>query len=246
MEEPMSFEIAPLPYPPGALAPVLSAAAVELHYEKHHKGYLAKLRNLSEGKPEANASLVELIHTAKGELFNNAAQVWNHSFYWQCMSPHGGGHPMGALKAALETSFGTFGAFRAEFAAAAIGKFGSGWAWLVRNAMGELRVASSDDADNPLQHGSTPLLALDVWEHAYYVDYRNERARYVEGFLDQLVNWEFVAGNLAAAERQRATSEVRGEGDAVADADYRAAATAFAASGRVEDAAREAVRGEKA
>ncbi|MFI5319952.1 MAG: superoxide dismutase [Myxococcota bacterium] len=242
----MSFEIAPLPYPTDALAPTLSAVAVEIHYEKHHKAYLAKLRKLTEGRPEASSSLVELIQTANGEIFNNAAQLWNHSFYWQCMRPGGGGTPTGALLAALERGFGSFADFRAQFAAAANGEFGSGWAWLMLDAMGTLRVASSDDADNPLQRGSVPLLALDVWEHAYYVDYRNERGRYVEGFLNRLVSWEFVAANLDAAERARASSPNQGEGDAVADAAYRAAATAFAASGRVEAAAREAVRGEKA
>jgi Fe-Mn family superoxide dismutase len=197
----MTFEIEPLPYPMDALAPTLSAAAVALHYEKHHKGYVAKLEALTEGRPEASSTLVELICSAKGDLFNNAAQVWNHSFYWQCMRPRGGGKPAGSLLRALEASFGSFDSFRAEFAAAAVGEFGSGWAWLVRTAMGELRVTSSDDADNPLRRGAVPLLAIDVWEHAYYVDYRNERARYVEGFLDQLANWEFVSANLATAAR---------------------------------------------
>jgi Fe-Mn family superoxide dismutase len=241
----MPFDIAPLPYSFGALAPTLSAEAVEIHYERHHKAYLAKLRKLTEGRPEANESLVALIQSAKGEIFNNAAQVWNHSFYWRCMTPGGGGAPTGALAARLEAGFGSFERFRADFAAAANGEFGSGWAWLVQDAMGTLRVASSDDADNPLQRGATPLLTLDVWEHAYYVDYRNERARYVEGFLARLVCWEFVAANLAAADLARASASNQGEGDVAADARYRAAATAFAKSGRVEAGAREAARGEK-
>jgi Fe-Mn family superoxide dismutase len=199
----MSFEIAPLPYATDALAPTLSAAAVELHYEKHHKGYLAKLRKLTEGTAEASSSLEELIRTARGELFNNAAQVWNHSFYWCCMRARGGGKPSGTLLAALEAAFGSFERFRKQFADAANGEFGSGWAWLVLDPLGQLRVASSDDAENPLQRGAEPLLALDVWEHAYYLDYRNERARYVEGFLDQLVNWDFVVANLNAAAKAR-------------------------------------------
>ena len=193
----MSFEIAPLPYPLDALAPTLSAAAVEIHYEKHHKGYLAKLKELTAGKPEASASLVELIQTAKGDLFDNAAQLWNHSFYWKCMRPGGGGTPTGPLLAGLEAGFGSFARFRAELTAAANGEFGSGWAWLVLDEMGRLRVASSHDADNPLQRGSVPLLALDVWEHAYYVDYRNERDKYLAAVIGQRLNWDFAARNFA-------------------------------------------------
>jgi Fe-Mn family superoxide dismutase len=208
----MSFEIAPLPYALDALAPTLSAETVELHFEKHHKGYLANLRKLTEGTPQADATLVDLICTAKGALFNNAAQVWNHSFYWKCMQPRGGGRPTGALLAALEQGFGSFDVFRARLAAAANAEFGSGWAWLELNAMGELRVTSSDDAENPLQRGSTPLLAIDVWEHAYYLDHRNDRARYVEGFLSHLVSWPFVAESLAEARRLRGRSTKAGAG----------------------------------
>ena len=236
----MSFAIEPLPYATDALAPTLSAAAVELHYEKHHKGYLAKLRKLTDGKPEANASLEDLIQSARGELFNNAAQVWNHSFYWRCMRARGGGKPSGALLGSLEAAFGSFRRFREQFVDAANGEFGSGWAWLVEDAAGQLRVTNSDDAENPLQRGARPLLAIDVWEHAYYLDYKNERARYVEGFLDQLANWDFVAANLDAAAKARGAAKNHGEGDREADARYRAEATAFTASGRVEAAAREA------
>lgn len=227
----MTFKIAPLPYAVGALAPTLSAAAVEVHYERHHKAYLAKLCKLTEGRPEAHASLVELIESAAGELFDNAAQVWNHRFYWECMTPRGGGTPTGPLAARLDAEFGSFARFRAEFTAAANAQFGSGWAWLMQDAMGRLRVESSDDADNPLQRGATPLLALDVWEHAYYLDYRNERSRYVEGFLDHLVSWEFVAANLSAA----AASE-----------GHRAAAREITTPARVASAGRDGARGEKA
>jgi Fe-Mn family superoxide dismutase len=195
----MKFEIPPLPYAKDALEPHLSAETLELHYEKHHKGYLEKLRKAIEGKPEADRSLEELIRTASDDLFNNAAQVWNHTFYWKSLSPKGGGEPPAAVRRPIETAFGSFDRFREAFADAANGEFGSGWAWLVRDANGRLRVRSSSDAENPLQRGQTPLLTLDVWEHAYYVDYRNERARYVEAFLDHLVNWDFVAANLTDA-----------------------------------------------
>jgi Fe-Mn family superoxide dismutase len=241
----MAIEIAPLPYEKDALAPYLSAETLELHYEKHHKGYLTKLRKLTAGKPEGRSTLEELIRTARGELFNNAAQVWNHTFYWRCMAPSGGGRPEGALLGALEAAFGSFESFRTQFASAAVGEFGSGWAWLVRDAGNRLAVCSSDDAENPIQRGAKPLLTIDVWEHAYYVDYRNERPRYVEAFLDHLVNWDFVGANLHAALRAGESEHVQGEGDRESDERYRRAATKFAASGRVEPAAREAARNEK-
>jgi Fe-Mn family superoxide dismutase len=195
----MKFQIPPLPYPKDALDPMLSATAVDIHYEKHHKGYVEKLRKLIEGTPAEKLGPEELITTATGDVFNNAAQVWNHTFFWRCMRPRGGGKPEGPLLRGLEEDFGSFEEFRRKFAEAANGEFGSGWAWLVRDGSGHLRVYSSDDAQNPLQRKDTPLLTLDVWEHAYYLDYRNERARYVEAFLDRLVNWEFASTNLAAA-----------------------------------------------
>jgi superoxide dismutase, Fe-Mn family len=185
-----------LPYAKDALAPHIGARTVELHYEKHHKGYLAKLEKIVRGKPEAERDLEDLIRTADGDLFNNAAQVWNHTFYWRCMRPGGGGRPERALLDVLTDTFGRFEDFQQRFADAAIGEFGSGWAWLVKDEHGRLRVQNSSDAENPLQHGFTPLLTLDVWEHAYYLDYQNERARYVKSFLDHLVNWDFVAENL--------------------------------------------------
>ena len=193
----MKFEIPELPYRKNALEPHVSAETVELHYEKHHKGYMKKLRNAIEGKPEAEKSLEDLIRSAEGDLFNNAAQVWNHDFYWKSLSPTGGGRPSGDLLSAIEESFNSFDAFRESFSDAANGEFGSGWAWLIKDRQGKLRVRSSSDAENPLQQGQRPLVTLDVWEHAYYVDYRNERARYIDAFLDHLVNWEFAAANWA-------------------------------------------------
>jgi Fe-Mn family superoxide dismutase len=195
----MKFEIPPLPYTKDALEPHLSAETLELHYEKHHKGYMEKLRKSIEGKPEAERSLEELIRTTDGDLFNNPAQVWNHTFYWMSLNPDGGGTPERTLLDLRASSFGSFAKFRERFSGAANGEFGSGWAWLVRDATGRLLVRNSSDAENPLQRNQIPLLTLDVWEHAYYVDYRNERARYVETFLDHLLNWDFVASNLALA-----------------------------------------------
>jgi len=193
----MKFEIPPLPYPKDALEPHLGAETLELHYEKHHKGYLEKLRKALEGRPEAKLSLAEIVRTSTGNVFNNAAQVWNHDFYWLSLRPDGGGKPEGELLERVEKSFGSVEAFRQEFAEAANGEFGSGWAWLVKDPLDRLKVINSSDADNPLQQGLVPLLTLDVWEHAYYLDFRNERARYVEAFLDHLLNWDFVAANLA-------------------------------------------------
>ena len=201
----MKLKIEPLPYPKDALEPMLSAVAVDIHYEKHHKGYLEKLGKLIEGTPREKLGLEELITASDGEVFNNAAQIWNHSFFWRCMRPGGGGKPEGTLLHDLEADFGSFEAFRRRFAEAANGEFGSGWAWLVRDGSEHLRVYSSDDAENPLQREEAPLLTLDVWEHAYYLDYRNERARYVDAFLDRLVNWAFVATNLGSAAKREVT-----------------------------------------
>jgi Fe-Mn family superoxide dismutase len=211
----VKFAIPPLPYPNDALQPVLSATALEVHYEKHHKGYVEKLRKLIEGTPQEKHSLLTLVHTSDGDVFNNAAQVWNHSFFWRCMRPRGGGVPERPLLDELEAHFGSFSRFRTEFADAANQQFGSGWAWLVQEPSGALEVYGTSDAENPIRRGAAPLLTLDVWEHAYYLDYRNERARFVDGFLDRLVDWSFAAANLAAArergeEKQRAgTDEAR-------------------------------------
>jgi Fe-Mn family superoxide dismutase len=200
----MKRELEPLPYPENALEPFLSAWTIGIHYGKHHRGYLDKLRTATEGQPEANHDLETLIRVAEGDLFNNAAQVWNHTFYWKCMRPPSDEGPDDALHATLGKSFGSLAAFKREFAEAANGEFGSGWAWLVREPDDRLVVRSSSDADNPLRAGATPLLTLDVWEHAYYLDYQNDRGRYVEGFLDHLIDWGFVGRNLAAPDKAAA------------------------------------------
>jgi superoxide dismutase, Fe-Mn family len=238
----MEFEIPPLPYAKDALEPHIGAETVELHYEKHHRGHLSKLRKQIEGKPEADVSLEDLIRTQNGDVFNNAAQVWNHTFYWMSMKPDGGGEPTSELLDLLERSFGSFDSFRSEFKEAATTEFGSGWAWLVKDAGGELSVCKSSDAENPLQRGLEPLVTIDVWEHAYYLDYRNERARYVDVFLDHLINWDFVAANLVLAPL---ADDVHGEGNPQADRRYRKRAKAFAESGRAERAARHAAHPEK-
>ena len=194
----MKRTIPPLPYPSAALEPTLSSLAIDVHFGKHHKGYAKKLEELVHGTPQENTGLEELVRTAEGEVFNNAAQVWNHTFFWNSMSPAGGGKPEGALLSALEENFGSFERFRTRFSEIANDHFGSGWAWLIRDASGRLDACSTADADNPLRHASVPLLALDVWEHSYYLDYRNERPHYVSGVLDHLLNWRFAAENLAA------------------------------------------------
>ena len=226
----MKFEIPPLPYPKNGLAPFIGGETVELHYEKHHKGYLDKLSKLLRGKPEAELSLEELIRTARGDVFNNAAQVWNHDFYWHSMQPGGGGEPTRELANRIDESFGSYIEFRAQFAEAAVGEFGSGWAWLVKGLDGRLLVCNSNDAENPIQRDLVPLLTIDVWEHAYYLDYRNERARYVEMFLDHLLNWDFVATHLALAPPTHEGLDLQGEGDRDADQRYRERATAFSES----------------
>ena len=188
--------VPPLPYAKDALEPFLSARTLEFHYEKHHKGYLKKLMKIVAGKPEERMTLEELIRSSDGDLFNNAAQVWNHNFYWRSMRPGGGGKPEGQVRELIQQAFGTVDDFKRELGAAAEGEFGSGWAWLVKDSYGRLRVQKSDDAENPLQHGFVPLLTIDVWEHAYYLDYQNERDRYVKGFLEDGINWDFIEENL--------------------------------------------------
>ena len=191
----MAFALPPLPYSPDALAPHLSRETLELHHGKHHQTYVDKLNDLVEGKSNDDLEAV-IVNADEDAVFNNAAQHWNHSFYWQCMSPTGGGTPSGELAEALEHDFGSYDAFRKELATAAETHFGSGWAWLVHDGS-KLLVTSTHDADNPLKHSQRALLTLDVWEHAYYVDYRNKRPDYVAAFLDHLVSWDFVAQNLA-------------------------------------------------
>jgi Fe-Mn family superoxide dismutase len=194
----MAFSLPDLPYAKDALAPYLSQETLEYHHDKHHNAYVTNLNGLIEGTDHAAKSLEEIIMAADGPLFNNAAQVWNHSFYWHCMKPGGGGQPSGELAAAITRDFGSFDAFKTELSAAAVGQFGSGWAWLVLDN-GALKVTKTGNADLPLKHGQTALLTVDVWEHAYYIDYRNLRPKYVETFLDNLVDWAFVAENYRAA-----------------------------------------------
>jgi len=192
----MSFALPALPYEQSALEPHISAETLEYHYGKHHKTYVDKLNGLVEGTEQEASSLEDIIKHSEGGLFNNAAQVWNHSFYWNCLSPNGGGEPTGPLADAINDAFGSFEAFRDAFNDAATGNFGSGWTWLVQKADGSLAVHSTDDAGCPLTEDVTPLLTADVWEHAYYIDYRNSRPKYLEAFWN-LVNWDFVSSNMA-------------------------------------------------
>lgn len=199
----MAFTLSPLPYPETALEPYMSARTLQFHHGKHHKTYVDTLNKLVEGKPEANETLEELITStyhdeAKASVFNNAAQVWNHDFFWKCMTPKGGGEPSGALTDAINHAFGRFERFTEQFEQAATGQFGSGWAWLVLDA-GKLKIIKTPNAVTPLAGGQAALLTCDVWEHAYYLDYQNRRADFVRAFLDNLVNWHFVAANLANA-----------------------------------------------
>jgi Fe-Mn family superoxide dismutase len=184
-----------LPYAKSALAPHISAETLEYHYGKHHAAYVANLNKLIAGTEFAESSLEDIIKKASGGMFNNAAQVWNHSFYWNCLSPKGGGEPGGALADALGKNFGSFASFKEKMTSAAVTQFGSGWAWLVKNPNGSLSVEQTSNAATPLKDGKKPLLTVDVWEHAYYIDYRNARPAYVEAFW-KLVNWEFASQNL--------------------------------------------------
>ena len=194
----MPFTLPELPFAKNALEPHISAETLDYHYGKHHNAYVTNLNRLIEGKPEAGQPLEELIRSAQGGIFNNAAQVWNHTFYWNSMRPGGGGEPVGDLAAAIDRDFGSFAAFKEQFTTAAATQFGSGWAWLVIEG-GKLKVSQTANADTPLKHNQTALLTIDVWEHAYYIDYRNARPRYIEVFLANLVNWDFAAQNLAKA-----------------------------------------------
>ncbi len=191
----MSFTLPELPYAMDALAPHISKETLEFHYGKHHKTYVDKLNGLVEGKPEASKSLEELVVSSQGGVFNNAAQVWNHTFYWNCLSPNGGGAPKGALATAINTAFGSFEEFKAQFTDKTVTLFGSGWAWLAKSADGKLEIVQTKDADNPLTKKLKPILTCDIWEHAYYIDYRNARPKYLDAFWN-LVNWEFATSQL--------------------------------------------------
>lgn len=196
----MPFQQPPLPFAMDAMKPFLSEEQLTYHYGKHHAGYFKNLNSLVEGKPEASMSLREVVVRATSLLFNNAAQAWNHSFYWDCLSPRGGGAPQGALAEALQRDFGSLGDLKKALSEAAVKLFGSGWAWLAADTKGKLEILALGNADTPLKHGREPVLTIDVWEHAYYIDYRNDRARYVEGFWTA-VNWDFANRCFAAAQK---------------------------------------------
>jgi superoxide dismutase, Fe-Mn family len=191
----MPFTLPELPYAKDALAPHISAETLEYHHGKHHAAYVTNLNKLLDGKAEANKSLEEVILSSDGGVFNNAAQVWNHTFYWNCMRPNGGGRPTGDLADAITRDFGSYEQFKEQFANAAATQFGSGWAWLVLDK-DKLSVTKTGNADLPLKHGQKALLTIDVWEHAYYIDYRNARPKYIDTFLEKLVNWDFALKNL--------------------------------------------------
>ena len=195
----MPFSLPPLPYEKNALAPHISAETLDFHYGKHHQAYVTNLNKLVEGKPEATKSLEEIIVSSEGGVFNNAAQIWNHTFYWKSMKPNGGGLPTGDLADAIKRDFGSLEKFAEDFTAAATTQFGSGWAWLSLNKDKKLVVTKTGNADLPLKHGEKALLTIDVWEHAYYIDYRNARPKYIETFLKSLVNWDFALENLKKA-----------------------------------------------
>jgi len=195
----MAFSLPPLPYDKNALAPHISAETLEFHHGKHHQAYVTNLNKLLEGKADANKSLEEVILSSDGGVFNNAAQVWNHTFYWSSMKPNGGGAPSGDLADAIKRDFGSVEEFAKEFSEAGATQFGSGWAWLVLNKDKKLEVTKTPNADLPLKHGHKALLTMDVWEHAYYIDYRNARPKYIETFLKSLVNWDFALENLKKA-----------------------------------------------
>ncbi len=191
----MAFTLPELPYSKDALAPTISAETLEYHHGKHHAAYVTNLNNLVKGTPWDGKTLEDIIRGAEGPVFNNGAQVWNHSFYWNCLAPRAGGDPQGKLAEAITKAFGSYGEFKDRFSKAAVGQFGSGWAWLVKDKDGKLAIEATSNAQNPLREGKTPILTCDVWEHAYYIDYRNARPKYVESFW-QLVNWDFVAKHL--------------------------------------------------
>jgi Fe-Mn family superoxide dismutase len=193
----MAFELPPLPYAYDALAPHMSEQTLRFHHDKHHQTYVTTLNGLVEGTENEGKSLEDVILAAEaGKLFNNAGQTWNHNFFWQCMSPGGGGEPDGEVKTALEQSFGSVDNFLQTFTDQAKTLFGSGWTWLAKGDDG-LEIIQTKDADLPLNHGKTAILTLDVWEHAYYLDFQNARPAYIETWLEHLVNWEFAAENLA-------------------------------------------------
>ena len=192
----MAIELPALPYARDALAPHISAETIDYHYGKHHQAYVTNLNNLIKGTEFESMDLVAIIKKSQGGMFNNAAQIWNHTFYWNSLSPKGGGEPTGKLADAIKKTFGSFAQFKEDFNKTAVGTFGSGWAWLVQRADGGLGLVSTSNAATPITGSDRPLLTCDVWEHAYYIDYRNARPKYVEAFWN-LANWEFAASQMA-------------------------------------------------
>jgi Fe-Mn family superoxide dismutase len=191
----VAIELPPLPWARDALAPHISAETIDYHYGKHHQTYVTNLNNQIKGTEFENLPLEEIIRKSSGAMFNNAAQVWNHTFYWNCLKPNGGGEPSGRLADAINKAFGGFAQFKDEFTKISVGTFGSGWGWLVQRQDGGLALVSTSNAQTPITGTDRPLLTCDVWEHAYYIDYRNARPKYVEAFWN-LVNWDFVADQL--------------------------------------------------
>jgi Fe-Mn family superoxide dismutase len=191
----MAHELPPLPYANNALEPHISAETIEYHYGKHHQTYVNNLNNLIKGGEFESASLEDIIKKSSGGMFNNAAQVWNHTFYWNCLSPNGGGEPTGTVADAINKAFGSFAEFKEKFSTSAATNFGSGWTWLVQNSDGSVEIFNTSNAGTPMTEGKKALLTVDVWEHAYYIDYRNARPKYLENFWN-LVNWDFVAKNM--------------------------------------------------
>ena len=191
----MERTLPPLPYPYDSLAPAYSKETLEYHHDKHHKAYVDKLNELQKGTEFENMELEDVIKKSSGGIYNQAAQIWNHTFFWNCMKPNGGGEPTGKLADAINAAFGDFATFKDEFTKTAVGTFGSGWGWLVQRPSGDVALVSTSNAATPLTGEDTALLTCDVWEHAYYIDYRNARPKYVESFWN-LVNWDFVAKNL--------------------------------------------------
>lgn len=198
----MAFTLPELPYAQDALEPHITANTLSFHHGKHHNAYVTKLNGLIEGTDHENKSLEEIIAASEGSnagIFNNAAQIWNHTFYWHSMKPQGGGNPTGEIADKINEDFGSYEKFKEEFSNAAATQFGSGWAWLVVNADGKLEVTKTGNAETPLTQGKTPLLTIDVWEHAYYLDFQNLRPKYIETFLSSLVNWDFANENLKSS-----------------------------------------------
>ncbi|MCK9512206.1 MAG: superoxide dismutase [Fe] [Pigmentiphaga sp.] len=191
----MEHQLPPLPFDKNALEPHMSAETLDYHYGKHHQAYVTNLNKLIAGTPFENKDLETIIRESSGGVFNNAAQVWNHTFFWNCLTPKGGGEPSGALADAIAKKWGDFAKFKEAFSASAVGNFGSGWTWLVRKADGSVDIVNTSNAATPLTTDDKPLLTVDVWEHAYYVDYRNARPKFVETFLNSLANWKFAEAN---------------------------------------------------